>query len=294
MHALYKPEWLVALHELGKLECAEGRYADAAPSFQGARSLGHSSAISRPSLAISRPSLGYLSAISRLSLGYRSLHLGHTSLHLGRPSKARSASRRRSGGRSCGCSARGVRGTCGWTSRRRACTRASCGGTRSAGRRCSTARDSGSSGLRGGSLSLTSSWSWRWGRRRRTCSTTSASAASSWASRGRRWRTSRRRWRPTSSTPTRRSTGGTATGLRAGWRRRGQTTLARPASTRGWSPPSTTAAPCRWWRGGTRTRWLTSRRRCGSTLTPRWRCRTASSRRRRASGPASPSTSGSA
>jgi len=48
MHALYKPEWLVALHELGKLECAEGRYADAAPSFQGARSLGHSSAISRP------------------------------------------------------------------------------------------------------------------------------------------------------------------------------------------------------------------------------------------------------
>mmetsp|Transcript_22756 Transcript_22756/g.75480 ORF Transcript_22756/g.75480 Transcript_22756/m.75480 type:complete len:257 (+) Transcript_22756:520-1290(+) len=36
MLALYKPEWLVALHELGKLECAEGRYADAAPSFQGA------------------------------------------------------------------------------------------------------------------------------------------------------------------------------------------------------------------------------------------------------------------
>ena len=83
MLALYKPEWLVALHELGKLECAEGRYADAAPSFQGARSLGHSSAIARPSLgylsAISRPSLGYLSAISRPSLGHLSaisrLHL---------------------------------------------------------------------------------------------------------------------------------------------------------------------------------------------------------------------------
>jgi len=48
MHDLYKPEWLVALHELGKLECAEGRYADAAPSFQGALSFGHSSAIARP------------------------------------------------------------------------------------------------------------------------------------------------------------------------------------------------------------------------------------------------------
>mmetsp|Transcript_22054 Transcript_22054/g.70075 ORF Transcript_22054/g.70075 Transcript_22054/m.70075 type:complete len:229 (+) Transcript_22054:883-1569(+) len=210
------------------------------------------------------------------------------------PFKARSASRLRSGGRSCGCSAHGARGTCGWTSRQRACTRESCGGTRSAGRRCSTARDSDSSGLRGGSLSLTSSWSSRWGRRRRTCSTTSVSAASSSASRARRWRTSRRRWSATSSMPTRRSTEGTATGLRAGWRRRGQTTPARPASARGWSPPSTTAAPCRWWRGGTRTRWLTSSRRHGSTPILRWRCRTASSRRRRASGPAPPSTSGSA
>ena len=59
MHDLYKPEWLVALHELGKLECAEGRYADAAPSFQGALSFGHSSAIARPCSAI------YISAISR-------------------------------------------------------------------------------------------------------------------------------------------------------------------------------------------------------------------------------------